>query len=138
MTTPDPNISGPDTDQNPAPVELLICTTCKMGRPVEDDSQRPGVLLHAALLKENLPDGIQVRAVECFTNCQGGCNIMMRGGNRYAYVYGNLDPDSQIDTITDGVTRYYNTTDGLVPWRERPEHFRKNCVARIPPLELSK
>ncbi|MYH58038.1 MAG: metal-binding protein, partial [Boseongicola sp. SB0675_bin_26] len=24
---------------------------------------------------------------------------------------------------------------GLVPWRERPEHFRKNCIARIPPIE---
>ena len=61
---------------------------------------------------------------------------MVRGGNRYAYVYGNLDPDTQVDLIVDGATRYYNAADGLVPWRERPEHFRKNCVARIPPMNL--
>ena len=23
------------------PVELLVCTTCKMGRAIEDDTQRP-------------------------------------------------------------------------------------------------
>ena len=39
------------------------------------------------------------------------------------------------EIIVDGVTRYHNAADGLVPWRERPEHFRKNCIARIPPLE---
>jgi predicted metal-binding protein len=118
------------------PVELLICTTCKMGLPIEDDNMRPGNLLHKAMLEQDLPEHVTVRAVECFTNCQGGCNIMMRGGNRYAYVYGNLDPDTQVETIVDGVTRYYNAADGFVPWRERPVHFRKNCVARIPPLNL--
>ena len=118
------------------PVELLVCTTCKMGRPVEDDAMRPGNLLHEALLKQDLPEGVTVRAVECFTNCKGGCNVMVRGGNRYAYVYGNLDPDEHLEIIVDGATRYYNAADGLVPWRERPEHFRKNCVARIPPMNL--
>ena len=40
-----------------------------------------------------------------------------------------------VDHILDGVARYRATPDGLVPWRERPEHFRKNCIARIPPRE---
>ena len=54
------------------PVELLVCTTCKMGQAIEDDALRPGNLLYLAMLKEDLPAHITVRAVECFTNCQGG------------------------------------------------------------------
>ena len=54
------------------PVELLICTTCKMGQAIEDDNLRPGNLLHKAMLEQDLPEHVTVRAVECFTNCQGG------------------------------------------------------------------
>ncbi|WP_297339050.1 DUF1636 family protein, partial [Pseudophaeobacter sp.] len=31
---------------------------------------------------------------------------------------------------------YASTTDGLVPWRERPQVFRKQSIARIPPITL--
>ena len=42
-----------------------------------------------------------------------------------------------VDVIVDGATKYLATEDGLVKWRERPEHFRKNCAARaFPRLEL--
>ena len=41
-----------------APVELLVCTTCRRGLPVEDDAQRPGALLHKALEQADLPDGM--------------------------------------------------------------------------------
>ena len=29
---------------------------------------------------------------------------------------------------------YAATPDGIVPWRERPEIFRKRVIARVPPL----
>lgn len=38
-----------------------------------------------------------------------------------------------VATILDGLARYATAPDGLVPWRERPEAFRKGVVARIPP-----
>ena len=76
-----------------------------------------------------------MRAVECLSNCTRGCSIALRGPGRWTYVYGNLDETADVHTIVDGVIRYHRTSDGLVPWRERPEHFRKNCIARIPPLE---
>ena len=37
--------------------------------------------------------------------------------------------------MREGATKYAATPDGVVPWRERPDHFRKNCIARIPPLD---
>lgn len=118
------------------PVELLICTTCK--RPgMDPEAVRPGALLHDALTTAALPEGVVLKPVECLSNCDHGCSIVLRGGPaRWTYVYGNLAEDAAA-LVADGVTRYAATVDGLVPWRERPEHFRKNCIARIPPLELS-
>ncbi|MCE8508574.1 DUF1636 domain-containing protein [Ruegeria pomeroyi] len=118
-----------------APVELLVCTTCRRGLPVEDDAQRPGALLHRALSAAELPEGVTVRPVECLSNCDQGCSIVLRGGPaRWTFVYENLNEADDVATIVEGVTKYHATADGLVPWRERPVHFRKNCAARIPPI----
>ena len=46
-------------------------------------------------------------------------------------------PETSAETILDGLRRYAATSDGLVPWRERPEAFRKGVVARIPPFKTN-
>jgi predicted metal-binding protein len=129
-----------DTNENAGftPVELLVCKTCrKTGQEKGDgDDPRPGAVLAAALTAADLPDGVILREVACMSNCSNGCTVALRGGAmRYSYVYGNLDPAEHLETLIDGVTRYRDAADGLVPWRERPEHFKRNCIARIPPLE---
>ena len=50
---------------------------------------------------------------------------------------GDLDAEVSADTIIEGLRLYAATSDGLVPWRERPEAFRKGVVARIPPFKTS-
>ena len=118
-----------------APVELLVCTTCRRGLAIEDDSIRPGTLLHKALERADLPKGISLRAVECLSNCDQGCSIVLRGGpDRWTFVYENLNETDHVDTIIEGATKYLATEDGLVKWRDRPVHFRKNCASRIPPI----
>ncbi|WP_120636216.1 DUF1636 domain-containing protein [Ruegeria sp. EL01] len=117
------------------PVELLVCTTCRRGLPIEDDAQRPGTLLHKALEQAELPDGVKLKPVECLSNCNQGCSIVLRGGpTRWTFVYENLNEDNDVEIIVEGATKYLAAEDGLVKWRERPEHFRKNCAARIPPI----
>ena len=118
-------------------VELLVCTTCKR-EGMDPEAERPGSVLHGLLAAEDMPEGVTLRGVECLSNCSSGCSVVLRGGaKRWTYVYGNLDPDTGVEIVLDGAARYQSTSDGLVPWRERPEHFRKNCIARIPPLEAS-
>ncbi|MEO0820844.1 MAG: DUF1636 domain-containing protein [Pseudomonadota bacterium] len=119
-----------------APVELLICATCK--RPDGDpDAPRPGAVLAERVAAEGLPEGVSLRVVECLSNCSRGCTVALRGGPRWTYVYGNFAPEADVPTLLDGVARYAASADGLVPWRERPEHFKRNCIARIPPLEAA-
>lgn len=121
------------------PVELLICVTCRAPMPdltAGADAPRPGRAL-AESLKGMVPDGIALREVECLSNCSRGCTIALRAPGHWTYIYGNLDPALHLETVAEGAARYRDAPAGLVPWRERPEHFRKNCIARIPPMEVT-
>ncbi len=124
-----------ETSDQAKPVELLVCTTCRRGQDTDVEGPRPGFMLHAALSELATPKGVTIRPVECLSNCDSGCSIVLRGGDgRWTYVYGNFDEATDAPMIMDVAARYHATSDGLVPWRERPVHFRKNCIARIPPL----
>ncbi|MBP0484887.1 DUF1636 family protein [Sagittula salina] len=118
----------------PGPAELLVCVKCRRGREIPEDDRRPGQALYDALAARVAPEGLRVTPVECLQNCEAGCTVALRGGDRWTYVFGNLDEVSHPDMVLDGAARYQATTDGLIPWRERPDHFKRNCVARIPPL----
>ncbi|GAB4262628.1 MAG: DUF1636 domain-containing protein [Pararhodobacter sp.] len=115
-------------------VELLVCVTCKRAG-MDPGAPRPGAQLARALVGA-LPEGITLRETECLSNCSRGCTVALRGAGRWTYVYGDLSPE-QAAIVAEGAARYRATTDGLVPWRERPEHFRKHCIARIPPMEAT-
>ena len=121
-----------------AEVTLTVCTTCRRiagSEPVADEP-RPGARLYEALTQADLPDNVQLKPVECLSACSRGCSIALTGGPaRWTYVYGDMDPDTQIDEILTGLRAYAQTSDGIVPWRERPQAFRKQSIARIPPQE---
>lgn len=117
-----------------APVELLVCVKCLRGEEAPEDGIRPGQRLHDAIAARGLPEGVTLRAVECLQNCDQGCSVALRGGpQRWTYVYGNLHETSHPDLLAEGASLYHATSDGLIPWRARPEHFKRNCIARIPP-----
>lgn len=115
---------------------LFVCTTCKAGEPVPEDAHRPGALLHAALSFGPVPEGVRVVGVECLSACNSGCAISLTKPGGWAYVYGRLTLDD-VPAILEGAAKYAATTDGIVPWRDRPAVFRKQSIARIPPLEAT-
>lgn len=126
-------VPNPDPNPDPNPVELLVCTTCRAGQPVPEGAQNPGEKLFRALKEKGMPTGVKLRPVECLSNCSRGCSIVLRGAGKWTYIYGNFNGEDHVETILDGASRYVATDDGLVPWRERSVHFRKNCISRIPP-----
>ena len=44
------------------------------------------------------------------------------------------DKAESLRAILEGAAKYASTSDGIVPWRDRPTVFRKQSIARIPPL----
>jgi predicted metal-binding protein len=114
---------------------LYVCTTCKVGEPVPEGTQPPGAQLHAALTAEAAPDGVRIVGVECLSACNTGCAVSLSKPGAWSYVYGRLTLDD-VPAILDGAAKYAASADGIVPWRERPTVFRKQSIARIPPLTL--
>ncbi len=128
-----PETDMPEPDANLPATELLVCVKCLRGHEAPEEGLRPGQRLFEALSAGPAPKGVTITAVECLQNCDQGCTVALRGGARWTYVFGNVDEVSHWSVILDGAARYHTTEDGLIPWRERPEHFKRNCVARIPP-----
>lgn len=122
------NKDGPST-------QLLVCVKCRRGREIPQDARRPGQALFDAIAALEAPPGIAIAPVECLQNCDYGCTVALRGGDdKWTYVFANVDETDHPQMILDGAARYHATHDGLIPWRDRPEHFKRNCVARIPPM----
>ena len=114
---------------------LHVCTTCLRGLPAPEGAPRPGAALLAALAAGARTEGVTIRAVECLSACQTGCAVALCAPGKWSYVYGHLDPAQDAPAILAGAGLYAASSDGIVPWRARPEIFRKQSVARIPPLE---
>lgn len=108
--------------------EILVCVTCRRGPDDPDAGRRLFDALSGGA-------GVRVTPVECLQNCEGACTVAFRGGPaRWTYVFGACDPDEHAPLLIDAAARYAATADGLIPWRDRPLHLRRNCIARIPPL----
>jgi len=113
---------------------LHICTTCKAGLPVTEGDLCTGAQLFAAITALPAPQGVSIVPVECLSACTSGAAVCLSKAGAWGYVYGRLSAENAADILA-GAEAYAKTTDGLVPWRERPTIFRKQSLARIPPLE---
>lgn len=113
---------------------LHVCITCRAGQEPEEGTQCPGERLHAALVAAPCPTGVQIVPVKCLSACNSGAAVAVSAPGCWSYVYGRMTPEDATDILA-GAAAYARTSDGLVPWRERPVIFRKQSIARIPPQE---
>lgn len=114
-------------------VTLYVCITCRAGQSLKEGETTPGARLHAAILGVGVPEGVEVVPVECLSACNQGCSVALSAPGRWSYVYGRLS-DANAPEIAAGVAAYAAAPHGIVPWRSRPEIFRKQSLARIPPI----
>ncbi len=117
-------------------VTLHVCVTCRAGQVIPEGERCPGQKLHDALSRIGAPDGIEIEPVECLSACTRGATVALSSKGRWTYVYGELSEDNAHDIIA-GAAAYAESEDGIVPWRQRVEIFRKQSIARIPPLAAS-
>ncbi|MCA6116775.1 DUF1636 domain-containing protein [Bradyrhizobium sp. WSM 1738] len=115
-------------------VTLHVCITCRAGQSLREGEITPGARLHRAILA-GVPEDIHVVPVECLSACSQGCSVALSAPGRWSYVYGRLSDLNAPDVIA-GAAAYAAAPDGIVPWRSRPEIFRKQSLARIPPINI--
>jgi predicted metal-binding protein len=114
-------------------VTLHVCITCRAGQTLQEGETTPGARLYASILDVGVPEGVNLAPVECLSACSQGCSVALSAPGRWCYVYGRLSDANASDVIA-GAAAYAAAPDGIVPWRSRPEIFRKQSLARIPPV----
>lgn len=114
-------------------VTLFICATCRRAEEAED-RPRAGARLADAVAAIAGTATITVRQVECLANCKRGPSAAMTRHGGWTYVFGGLDPELDAAALLDGASLLARSTDGLMPWRGRPEALKRGMLARIPPL----
>ena len=125
---------GAETRPSSDAAIVYVCITC---RHAGDDNcePRPGALLAHATAAAAQGTEITVRQVRCLANCSRGPSAALRCNGSWTYVFGGLGFDCATALI-DGARLLAAATDGILPWRGRPEPLKRGLIARVPPLDF--
>ncbi|MGB3386720.1 MAG: DUF1636 family protein [Pseudaminobacter sp.] len=125
-----------DADPGGTVVTIVVCSSCRdeTGSDIHPSAgQRLGESTSQAARDTN----IRVRQIECLGNCKRRLSAAFLRDGSWSYVFGDLTPDSGPDLVA-GATLFATSTDGILPWRGRPDSLKRGLVARIPPVNLLK
>jgi len=112
---------------------IYVCTTCKTA---DDPSpERAGARLVKALQEAATTHeaDVTIEGVECLSVCKRPCTVAFSAQGKWTYVYGDFTADDSAEAILACAAQYSTTTDGLIPWKERPDALKKGVIARLPP-----
>ncbi|MBM2712151.1 DUF1636 family protein [Mesorhizobium caraganae] len=117
-------------------VTVIVCASCR-DETGSDAHPRAGELLAEDTRRAAADDNVRVRTVECLGNCKRRLSAAILRDGCWSYVFGDLTATSGADLVT-GAKLFATSTDGLIPWRGRPDSLKRGLVARIPPLDMLK
>ncbi len=140
MTLADTSKDIDDKAQAGVSAVIYVCTTCR--RPEDpEDYPRPGAALADATIRAAEHSGIAVEPMRCLANCKRGCTAVLRRSDpsapAWAYVFGHLDAAADAEALVQGAKLLAGSSDGLMPWRGRPDALKRGLIARIPPFGFS-
>jgi predicted metal-binding protein len=115
---------------------VLVCVTCRASTDPDNAPRKGLALARATTLALGDEDRIQVQAVRCLGNCNRGLSAAIRREKAWTYVFGHLDAERDGPTLIAGARLFAASTDGLMPWRGRPEPLKRGLIARVPPLDF--
>lgn len=126
--------STPDGAQDGAAkpqVTVVVCSSCRYPGQPSETWPRPGSELGDATRAAAADSAIEVRQVACLGNCKRGLSAAVLRAGSWSYVFGELTTESAGDLIA-GAQLFAGTTDGFMPFRDRPESLKRGLIARIP------
>jgi predicted metal-binding protein len=123
-------------DDSLAGITVIVCASCR-DETGSDARPRAGELLAEDTRQAALAEKIRVRTVECLGNCKRRLSAAILRDGCWSYVFGDLTTTSGADLVT-GAKLFATSSDGLIPWRGRPDSLKRGLVARIPPLDMLK
>ena len=117
---------------------LSICMTCRDGRESEAGTRgvtRVARRIAARQMERGGPE-MQIRGVHCMSQCKRPCIVSLTAEERFTYIFGDLDPNSErdVEALVELVSLYSEATEGFLERRERPTELQANILGRLPPL----
>ncbi|MEM5582259.1 DUF1636 domain-containing protein [Roseibium sp. AS2] len=113
---------------------IFVCTSCRH----KGGDCRPGHDLIAKLqeaLKGAAPlvaDGFEVSGIACMAGCSRPCTVAYRANEKATYLFGDIDPQTDIDDLVAFAEQYRFLDDGWCTSGDRPGKLRRTALARIP------
>lgn len=125
-------VAAPEAPEAPAPqVTIVVCSSCRYPDDPPETFPRPGGDLAAATRKAAAGSAVEVKQVACLGNCKRGLSAAVLRAGSWSYVFGGLDTQSAADLVA-GAELFSRSTDGFMPFRDRPEALKRGLIARIP------
>lgn len=118
---------------------LSICMTCRDGREGARDTRGGSRLARrvAEKLKRNNNPQMQLRGVQCMSQCKRSCIVSLAAEGRFTYVFGDLDPDddTHVDALFELVAQYSKSPEGFLERKDRPAPLQASILGRLPPSD---
>ncbi len=114
---------------------IYVCITCKRAGDPEE-GLRPGLLLARETARAAQGSGVTVRQVKCLANCNRSLSAAIRRDGAWTYVFGGLAEARDAEALIEGAKLFAQASDGLMPWRGRPEILKRGLIARVPPIDF--
>lgn len=123
-----------ETKVSQSEVTIFVCVACRRG---DDADARPGAAFIDALREKLTAEkgaAIRVEPVECLAVCKRPATVALAGEGKWTYVVGDLEAEEHLDEVIASARAFAASENGIVPWKERPQSFRKGVVSRTPPV----
>ena len=119
------------------PPTLRLCTSAlRADIPANRRANRdPVQSWPAATAQAAECSGVVIRPVQCLANCTRGLSAAVRCNGSWTYVFGGLDSACG-PALVDGARLLASASDGIMPWRGRPQALKRGLIARVPPLDF--
>ncbi|WP_424970611.1 DUF1636 family protein [Dinoroseobacter sp. S76] len=113
---------------------ITVCTSCKH----KGSDCRPGYELIAKLRAaiaaagDAVSESFEISGVACMAGCDRPCTVAYHGTRKATYLFGDIEPDADIDDLVAFARQYAVLGDGWCSSVDRPGKLRRTTLARVP------
>ena len=119
--------------------QITICTSCRH----KGSACRPGYELierlrcAIAAAGDAVPEDFEISGVACMAGCDRPCTVAYHGSRKATYLFGDIDPETDIDDLVAFAQQYAELEDGWCSSVDRPGKLRRSTLARVPAAMLA-
>ncbi len=113
---------------------VSVCISCRH----KNSDCRPGFELIAKLreaiqaVADTVTRDFEISGVACMAGCDRPCTVAYHGTRKATYLFGDIDPDEDIEALVAFARQYAHLHDGWCSSVDRPGKLRRTTLARVP------